>query len=506
MTNINENLQKMLSARYGRDMRQAIHDSIESMSNKIDNTLSDDNMNTVIDEQVRDYLSKNQVVSDEQVEEAVNNYINNNDNSELVKQSNAIGYYYEGHIDASTNIFDMSRVWEGYGINVGNIGGIDTMTESDDVPSGRVYKTSDVSVTTKYKIPCQENDIIRINYNWRTVAFFSEDGEMLVAYNAESYKYTAPANTAYCRVCCAISIKDKFMVTKNKDMPINYEAYQEEVIGKKTFNSIPNLKERVENLEKKTVFDKGAVLFSFDAMNTTDGRFETLNSYGFRATTNGGEVSSIKAQLKSGWDIATYSAVNWVYDTYGEQCLANDISEEIQTAWDNYVKNTVEMYEQKGVYFPTTWFCRQGKFCTGLKNALQKYGYKMARGSYYDNVNITNTTFGNDFCFNTSAFSLYPDSYVKAKEIIDYAVANKVGIVLFSHGIYETEEEATSNYGTTQAILTEICEYIKKYVDNGELEVITYHDLYSRYFPQESRELDYRRTISTLMHDWSVTE
>ena len=237
-----------------------------------------------------------------------------------------------------------------------------------------------------------------------------------------------------------------------------------------------------------------------------DGRFETLNSYGFRATTNGGEVSSIKTQLKSGWDIGSYSAVNWVYDTYGEQCLANDISEEIQTAWDNYVKNTVEMYEQKGVYFPTTWFCRQGKFCTGLKNALQKYGYKMARGSYYDNVNITNTAFGNDFCFNTSAFSLYPDSYVKAKEMIDYAVANKVGIVLFSHGIYETEEEAISNFGTTQAILTEICEYIKEYVDNGELEVITYRELYSRYFSQESKELDYRRTIATSMHDWSVTE
>lgn len=164
------------------------------------------------------------------------------------------------------------------------------------------------------------------------------------------------------------------------------------------------------------------------------------------------------------------------------------------------------MYEQKGVYFPTTWFCRQGKFCTGLKNALQKYGYKMARGSYYDNVNITNTAFGNDFCFNTSAFSLYPDSYVKAKEMIDYAVANKVGIVLFSHGIYETEEEAISNFGTTQAILTEICEYIKEYVDNGELEVITYRELYSRYFSQESKELDYRRTIATSMHDWSVTE
>lgn len=89
MTNINENLQKMLSARYGRDMRQAIHDSINAINNKVDQY-----DNTEIKKQVEEL--QNSMISEEQIDELltenniaeINNSMFNTENIEVSRYEN----------------------------------------------------------------------------------------------------------------------------------------------------------------------------------------------------------------------------------------------------------------------------------------------------------------------------------------------------------------------------------------------------------------------------------
>lgn len=276
-------------------------------------------------------------------------------------------------------------------------------------------------------------------------------------------------------------------------------------------SKITPLEETINAIEndKKVFKDKGAILFSFDAMNLTDGRLSIFDEYGYVATAQTGhpretllnsKLEIIKELRKHGWDIATYASDNWVIDTYGRDVACSDNpTDEVVEAWNTYVKNAVNGEKAHGIFYPLAWFSRQNVVCNTFISTLKKYGYRMVRGNN-SNIDFADMSpyFTEEFSFCTSQIIILPNNINAVKSSIDYAVANKVGVCIMSHGIFETEDEANTNYGMTESCLREVLDYIKGYVDNGQLEVITYHELYARYFPEDSKELDYKRTMASI--------
>ena len=276
-------------------------------------------------------------------------------------------------------------------------------------------------------------------------------------------------------------------------------------------SKISQLEESLKDIENdnKVFKDKGAILFSFDAMNLTDGRLSIFDEYGYVATAQTGHTTEtiieskleiIKELRKHGWDIGTYENTNCPIFVYGRDiACAENPTDEVVEAWDNYVSNAVKGEKAHGIFYPIVWHSTQNVVCNTFINALKKHGYRMVRGNNL-NINYEDMSpyFTEDFSFCTSLVLVSPNNIDTVKSSIDYAVTNKVGLCLCSHGIYATEEEANANYAMTESCLREVLDYIKSYVDNGQLEVITYHELYSRYFGDDSKELDYKRSMANI--------
>lgn len=111
MTNINENLQKMLSARYGRDMRQAIHDSINAINNKVEQY-----DNTEIKQQVEEL--QNSMISEEQLDGKINELLDENGVNKAVENINDIGEY---SYDVEVELEYQLETGGFYNYNSGNI-------------------------------------------------------------------------------------------------------------------------------------------------------------------------------------------------------------------------------------------------------------------------------------------------------------------------------------------------------------------------------------------------
>ena len=289
----------------------------------------------------------------------------------------------------------------------------------------------------------------------------------------------------------------------------NYNVSIKKLVSTRAYTSKSYDKETTDTkyVHSKPIFEKGAVLFSFDAMNLTDGRLDIMNEYGYRATAQTGhptqtisqnKLDVIKGLRKAGWEIATYANLNFPVDTYGiDVACADEPTQEVIDAWDFYVSESIKGENAHGVFFPIVWNCRQGLFCTGLKMALEKYGYKMARGDYPIYAKRVEC-FGENYSFNVGSLGMYVNKVAETKARIDRAVNEKCGMVIFSHGLYSTDEDALANYGTTESVMREILDYVKSYVNQDKLDVLTYHELYARYFPNDCYERDYMRTMASI--------
>ena len=379
MTNINENLQKMLSARYGRDMRQAIHDSIESMSNKIDNTLSDDNMNTVIDEQVREYLSKNQVVSDDQIEEAVNGYFERNDIdgriNELLDENGitdlteAIGYTEIKHV----NLFNKNDIIEGNTLRT-DIG----ITRYDSLEISNTVYLASTSMFITHKIAVKEGDTVRNNIGWARCFFFNADGERLISIyatgNTDTKEIVAPPDASYVRFSFMNTKLDIAMITINEEMPAIYEPFYEKQI-ERIYNSLPETINRITSYEKQ-------IEITYNSLSETIAR-----------------VTSLEKPL---------NGVNWV--AFGDS-LTSSITLSSQEETKNYVDFVTEKLglNVKNMGVGGTGYKKtDNNFCNRISDIPTDTDILTVFGSFND-YDLISTTFGNfgDTTTDTICGSMY---------------------------------------------------------------------------------------------------
>lgn len=389
----------------------------------------------------------------------------------------------------SINVFDVNNLimgkikntWEGQTIN-----------DVSNLENG--YYTD-----TIYNV--KKGDVIRSSTNYIIASFYDKQGKYVTRYNFDTSKEYEIANDNICKMIIMCAENDavyttKLMVTINNDMPDNYVPYS----GLSTQYNIPKKINEIDS-ELKKVIKTPFVILNFDAFTELDERYKIINEYGFKASAVASGDKNVNDTLqKKGWDIALYGYTGWPYDLKDIDVEAD--TDEAKKIWENYVNSTIDNAIKTGVYNPTAWNCRKNRFCENLGYALQKAGIKMARGDCWkDGKRIAGEYYTDTFSYCTLTYGLYPSTVNTCLSKIDYAVENNYGINIFTHKIYDTESDATANYGCTKQNLIDVLEKIKYYHDKGKLNVLTYREVYQLYFKNDSDNYDYNRLFKKIIND-----
>lgn len=398
--------------------------------------------------------------------------------------------------------------------------------------SGTVESAGSTSYWYSDFISAKANDVIRFSkhVSWASSTWINlfdsnktyigspSSNEIDVTHNDYDEFTISKSNCAYVVISFSkydvIIDKEKDMVTVNADYPKSYIAPKVVALNSTIGLSKTQNEEVLSIVESANI--KPFVLINFDSFNFEDNRFSIVNDeFGFRATVNLGtqyptkytqsKADNYSRLYANGWDCALYSGTNFPIDTYGDGALVDNPSAEIQNAWDDYVAIGIEDAIKNGFFEPLTWFARQNMYCVGLQKALDKHGIKVCRANNVlsgSSLSIP-TVFTNAFSMVTRTNGLYPSTVNDVLGAIDNAVNSNVGISIFSHGLYATEEQASANYGCTEANLRTVLTKIKDYVNEGKLEVITYRDMYNKYKPSECNSKDYTRIMKRIqfMHE-----
>lgn len=360
---------------------------------------------------------------------------------------------------------------------------------------------------------CKQGDVLRFSAAWYPqVLVFDESGVCVEKSSVSSDKVvTITASNASKFTIQSESQSDdqlkNLMVTLNREMPSTYTPYVEAELSLEQIRKNKEAIKELQNQEQpKKFFDKAFVVLSFDAFNLTDKRFAIVHDeFGYKATVahkTVGDIEVNKKVLAAGWDIGLYqlngnpARVSGQYDA----AVSKTPTDEILRAWDTYVKAAVDDAMEAMAYNPVVWLSSQGCSCYGLEQALKKHGIPMCRGNY-------NPDYSNDWEYSATELptmtvapkqTLMPSTLEACKTDIAQAVANGTGVAFLTHGIYATDAEANTNYGITEDCLRSFLNTVKSYVDAGQLEVVTYSDVYAKYYPQKAKNLEYNRIMKMI--------
>lgn len=244
---------------------------------------------------------------------------------------------------------------------------------------------------------------------------------------------------------------------------------------------------------------KSRILLCFDGCKDilTDGRHSLLSEFGYKYTFAVGTLSdltnavpfkeNVKTLLEYGCDAGIYNSVNRPTSTaFDDESLD----------WDTYIETAVNCAKTVGVFNPVVWFANQNRTGTALNKSLKKHGFKCCRGyiyGTYDPSYVMNDWTYDDFI--VKFLELYPSTKDSVLTKLDNVIASNGDCCIFTHGFYETEEEAESKYGCTEQNYRDLLTKIKTFVDSGVAEVVTFRDWYNRYYPIDGYENDYNRQL-----------
>ena len=268
---------------------------------------------------------------------------------------------------------------------------------------------------------------------------------------------------------------------------------------------------------------KTCVLMNFDASPNfvSDGRKSLLDQYripytvnisisadGVSATYPGSSsgANHIADIIKSGNDFALYSASSTKPDEDADIYNGGDDSVAL---FETYVREAITIAENYGVFNPTAWFCRYMRTGTAMNQALINCGIKICRGYKYGvtpaestNEYIKNWNNHDKQYFNINAQSIKSHGFedgetsetsIGTKSMIDTAIENGWDIAPFAHGIYDTAEEAEENNGITKTLFENVLAYIRQKIDAGECEAMTFRDYYRTKYPADGGKNDIAR-------------
>lgn len=328
--------------------------------------------------------------------------------------------------------------------------------------------------------------ITAINTLPKGVAFTIPDGvyymQYMFAYNASYLNYA--------------QWKNWVMLIKGETIPTSFLPYGITAIADDT-RDISSVS-IITNHKKKA-----HIVLNFDASEDAETGFFTyrkslLDVYGFKGCpclnrsvlnddfdTWASETNRIQYfdLLKDGWDVGLY--VSQRGDSMNE------------SQWDSFLANVKTALSSLGIYNIVGFHCTGNNLTQDLFNALEKANFKIVRctsnsfqPSYYPQLNLTDDTL-----IPIATQSI--DSTTTAnniKTVIDNAITTGSVLALMAHLVLDTADPIDS-YNCYASVYNEILAYIKTKVDAGQVEVITWRELYKKMNPYDSMEYDYNRLL-----------
>ena len=259
------------------------------MNGMMKNNIRDYFVENPVEEEIQEYITNHPVVSDDQVdnavhdyltanpptggatnvqvEEAVNGYFERNDIdgriNELLDENGvpdlteAIGYTEIKH----SNLFNKNDIIEGNTLQTDN-----GITRYDSLEVSNTIYLASTSMFTTHKIAVKEGDTVRNNIGWARCFFFNADGERLISIYAtgstDTKEIVAPPDASYVRFSFMNTKLDIAMITINEEMPAIYEPFYEKQIERiynslsETISKVTSLDKQIERIYNSMVTDK----------------------------------------------------------------------------------------------------------------------------------------------------------------------------------------------------------------------------------------------------------
>ena len=263
------------------------------------------------------------------------------------------------------------------------------------------------------------------------------------------------------------------------------------------YSTYENPEEKQNNVVLEKPKTRPTILFSFDAP-TVDVRDTLLRQYGFRGTYNFNfegvgnyGFDAMKTLIQNGHDIGLYRGG----DIDSTPAWNGD--------WDSYISLGLERMKLKGYYLPTVFGCRGLKSNAKINEACKKYNFMFVSSiinqygdDSYTYYNVVNNT---PYTFNICPWAMYDHTLQDNLDKIDEAVTNGYILPLFTHLV------ADGDGNVSVADFTEILKKVKKYYDDGLLDVLTYREFYNKYHKENGAKRDYDRVMSMVIGDHTPT-
>ena len=168
-----------------------------------------------------------------------------------------------------------------------------------------------------------------------------------------------------------------------------------------------------------------------------------------------------------------------------------------ESQWDAKLAQIKTGLSSLGIYNIVGFHCTGNNLTQDLFNALKKAEFKIVRctsntfqPSYYAQLNLTDETLipiaTQSIESTTTANNM--------KTVIDNAITTGSILALMAHLVIDTADPIES-YNCYASVYNEILSYINDKVVAGEVEVITWRELYKKMNPYDSAEYDYNRLL-----------
>ena len=341
---------------------------------------------------------------------------------------------------------------------------------------------NDAFIYSKQKIYCKKNDVIRVSQNYAYITIYDIFGHVIEIWNDDKYSYTVKnKNAVYLRYSCisnSDTYKRYFMITINENIPKSYVPY-----GISTYE-----------YNTEYVYKKPLLMFTFDDDISEGDESNTvklmIKKYGYRFAFNGC-AEYAKTLLKEGCDLATYSNIS---DELPPESTIDSADEEDINAWNEYVKKAKEKQENAGYYNPTLWEAWQLKYGVALEKALINNGYKFCRAS---SSSIPVQLLKNTQYQKIPTIVPTDVNLETVQSAIKKLVYSGGVLCILFHKVLNIVPE-NDTWDISVSYFTDILDYIKTYVDDGQIKIVTPRELYRLYNPNDGYEHDYNRIMKII--------
>ena len=196
-----------------------------------------------------------------------------------------------------------------------------------------------------------------------------------------------------------------------------------------------------------------------------------------------GQGDNARYLLKRGCEIGTYSNDSLYLP---DLSTINSESEEDLQAWDNYVRNALQLQESKGFVKPVLWECYQLRYGTALEKALKKNGYIYARGGNSPNgfYPIKNVNYQRFDCIVPTGITI--DS---VKNAINTCVSRSKTLCILFHRVLD-EVPSGNTWDISTTYYKQIIDYILQLINDEKIIVVTPNELYNLSNPKNAHVRD----------------